>query len=364
MDECIYRQLVYRASFTLVILFAILAVSSACTEYVNRSFWVLKFGVAFLVFFCFWWGENSFFSGWAQFSRVMAFFWLLVQALLLLDFAYDCHEVIMLKADNASNQSESSRKGWLGFYLLLCVSCLVAAVVGLVFLFSDYSECDLGAFFSSITLIFGVFTTIVSVLEVVNKGLLAPSIMFAYSVFMCWYALLSSPDEECNPSADTNSSNKTTSLVVIALVTGAVLLYCVVNGTLILNIFNTEGEGVMVGQHARPGQKSDNFSAAGGGGVTTSQPLDVESPGNSGNSGIQQESSGTGHEIVFFHVMMMLVSCYGAMMLTNWGKPDGTPEGDGGNTVPLMSMWLKILSQWAFLAMQCRALYVAYFDTE
>jgi hypothetical protein len=74
------------------------------------------------------------------------------------------------------------------------------------------------------------------------------------------------------------------------------------------------------------------------------------------------ENSGTGHERVFFHILMMMVSCYGAMILTNWGKPYGEPEGSGSDKTPLMSMWLKILSQWLFLAMQWRVLYVAYSD--
>jgi hypothetical protein len=59
---------------------------------------------------------------------------------------------------------------------------------------------------------------------------------------------------------------------------------------------------------------------------------------------------------------MMMVSCYGAMILTNWGKAHGGPEGYGSDKTPLMSMWLKILSQWVFLAMQWRVLYVAYTD--
>lgn len=43
-------------------------------------------------------------------------------------------------------------------------------------------------------------------------------------------------------------------------------------------------------------------------------------------SEMSKESSGTAHERVFFHVLMMLAACYGAMMLTNWGKMNGEPE--------------------------------------
>ena len=187
-DECIYRQLVYRASFTLFLLFAIMALISTLNEYANRSFWVLKLAFAFLIFFALWWGDNTFFSGWAQFARFFSFGFLLVQALLLLDFAYDCHDVIMFNADEAG-KTDGGGKYWLGFYLLLCLSFLTLSLVGVSYLYSDYSDCDAGAAFTSITLIFGVLTTVISILNRVNKGLLTPSIMFAYSAFMCWYGM-------------------------------------------------------------------------------------------------------------------------------------------------------------------------------
>jgi hypothetical protein len=49
-DECIYRQLIYRASFSLFLLFMLLAVFSTCTEYVNKSLWVIKFVFAIGLF--------------------------------------------------------------------------------------------------------------------------------------------------------------------------------------------------------------------------------------------------------------------------------------------------------------------------
>lgn len=186
-DECIYRQLIYRASFTLFLIFGVITLCSMCSTYVNKSFWMLKFGAAFAIFIGFWWGENNFFSGFAEFARFVSFAWLLVQALILFDFAHDCHDVIMMKADEAEREEgEGAGRGWLGFYLVLSVGNLVAALIGLIYLFENYTGCDIGAFYTSVTIIFGVITTIISLLNVVNKGLLTPCIMFAYSVFMCW----------------------------------------------------------------------------------------------------------------------------------------------------------------------------------
>ena len=58
----------------------------------------------------------------------------------------------------------------------------------------------------------------------------------------------------------------------------------------------------------------------------------------------------------------MQVSCYGAMILTNWGKTNGAPqEGSGSNaSTGDESMWLKIVSQWVFLMLYIRVLQVAY----
>lgn len=207
-EECIYRQLIYRASFALFLMFGIIALLSIVSTYVNKSFWMLKFGGTIAVFIGFWWGDNSFFSGYAEFARFLSFGWLVVQALILFDFAHDCHDVIMAKADEAEReQGEGSGRGWLVVYIILSLGFLVAALVGLIFLFENYAGCDLGAFFTSVTIIFGVLTTLISLLNVINKGLLTPCIMFAYSVFMCWYALLSNPDESCNASAETNETN-------------------------------------------------------------------------------------------------------------------------------------------------------------
>jgi hypothetical protein len=67
-------------------------------------------------------------------------------------------------------------------------------------------------------------------------------------------------------------------MILIAIVTAVILFYCVVNGSLILNIFNPEGQGVMAAQQ-KPSQLSGALTP--GAGVTTSQPVPSDSPGSS-----------------------------------------------------------------------------------
>lgn len=68
-ENCIYRQLIYRASFALFLLFAVLAVGTYVSDYLNRSLWAIKFGFAIGIFIAFWWADNDFFSGWAEACR-------------------------------------------------------------------------------------------------------------------------------------------------------------------------------------------------------------------------------------------------------------------------------------------------------
>lgn len=236
-DNCIYRQLIYRASFSCFLLFTVLAVGSFASDYINRSLWILKFGAAIGVFIAFWWADNSFFSGWAEAARVLSFIWLLVQGLLFIDFAHDAHDLLMTAQEGAEPNHL--------LYLAASLAALAAALIGLVFLFMDYTGCELGMFFTVLTLIVCVLSTAVSLLEAVGGGLLAPCLVFAYAVFMCWYALLSHPDEDCNPTANATAGVQNGAVIVVSAVSLVILLYCVGNGTKILNIFNPDGEGVM-----------------------------------------------------------------------------------------------------------------------
>ena len=206
IDECIYRQLIYRASFALVLLFSTLAILSYFFEFVNKGMWLLKFGIALSVFIGFWWVDNDLFSGWAEVARVLSFLWLLVQGLLFLDFAHDSHDMLMVAADDDLSTRGSAREVY-GLYIFLSAGFLTCSGVGLGYLFKDYAGCQLGQFFIILTLLMGLILTAISLLNTVNKGLLTPCLMFAYSVFLCYYALLSSPNQSCNPSADVNWSD-------------------------------------------------------------------------------------------------------------------------------------------------------------
>ena len=197
--DCIYNQLVYRASLSLVLLFSILSIGSYFFDFVNKGMWIMKFAVAIGSFVGFCWVDNMYFSGWAEAARVLSFAWLLIQGLLFLDLAHDSHDVLMAAADDDITNRGSAREVY-GFYIFLSVGFLTCSAVGLGYLYGGHTGCQQSLWFTSVTLVMGVLLTVISLLNTVNKGLLTPCLMFAYSVFLCWYALLSSPDENCHTS--------------------------------------------------------------------------------------------------------------------------------------------------------------------
>ena len=168
VEECIYRQLIYRAALALVIVFTALAVGSYFSEYVNRSLWPVKFVAALGTFVGLWWADNTYVSSFAEVARVVSFFWLLVQGLLYLDVAHDAHDVWMAAADSAEREHGDARSYYSG-YILAAVAVIGLTLVGTTLLFVHFG-CATGQAFTSVTLVTGVVLTVVSLLNTVNKG--------------------------------------------------------------------------------------------------------------------------------------------------------------------------------------------------
>ena len=368
--ECVFRQLIYRASFTLFLFFGGMMVLTSCSDYINRSMWTLKLMIVVGLFIAFWYGSNGFFSGFAEFCRYVSFAWLLIQALLILDIGFDLHDIILPIAQNTEDWASGIAK--VG-YLFLTVVFFVLSITGYVYLFGDYYGCDTGKSFVMVTIIVTIIETLLSMLNIVNRGILTPSFMMAYAVFMCWYALLSNPEESCNPSADINNGEaKNTSVFFVSIISFVVLLFCVINGTTMMQIFMPSGEGVLESSYGtRPvGQKSDGsldgVLTGEGGAQGRSGPPDPIPQSQQLATQQPPDASGGPRERMFFHALMMVASCYGAMVLTSWAKTDGSPESDGSadSYAGASSMWLKIVSQWVFLGIYLKALHAAYLNNQ
>jgi Serine incorporator (Serinc) len=156
----------------------------------------------------------------------------------------------------------------------------------------------------------------------------------------------------------------------VGAVSFLVLVYCVANGTIILNIFSTEGQGVMQSYAAARELKNvvDNDNNKGIFTLrdTNREPLSPSAVAGGSSSSVPtaDSTSGTFHERLFFHLLMVFFCSYAAMIMTSWGNTDGSPDASlvSGGSKATESMWLKISSQWVFLLLYAKILHTAYLD--
>jgi len=151
-----------------------------------------------------------------QLSRGLSSIFLLLQIIVLINFVYAIHTKLLGYADN----DEVYQKVWLGIYVGASVLAFITSIVGLALLYNYFAVpgCPLEQFFVSWTLLLGLLGIGLSISSRVNMGLLTPCLVFLYATYALWDALISNPDESCNPTASDNDSNNEVAIVVVSLI--------------------------------------------------------------------------------------------------------------------------------------------------
>jgi len=360
-EQCVYQQMTLRATFALVILFGALAMLSVFDECANKGLWSLKFLVSLGIMVSFLWVSDDFFAGFAVVSLFCSIFWLLAQGLLMIDLSHDMHDILIGWASKESEEGTMNK--WYLLYLLLSVGFLASAGVGLYYIFSLSPSCSVPTAFGIVTVTMGVITTIVSLLDLVGKGLLTPSMLFSYSVMTSWYALSSMPASYCPAGQDIDDythdqASERTWSIVMTVITGLLMLYCVAQGSRILNIFNPEGEGLLTSSGSTSGVQMTQTGTVHQHLIDRDNHLEHTATENQQPVSSSSTSlSGTSHERVFFHVLLSLSSLYLCMVLTDWNQDR---DNSGSRFTGLSAMWIKTVSQWAVILMHCKVLWVTY----
>merc|ERR1712146_84404 len=153
----------------------------------------------------------------------------------------------------------------------------------------------------------------------------------------------------------------------MGILTFMIVTYCVLNGSIILNVFNPEGEGILSSYYAKASQEQPGVQLSR---LSTPTSNLIERDTDRSSTALDElPPSGSKHERVFFHILMLLTSCYLGMLLTNWGEVNnqlfvdssdasGSNSHDGG-----LSMWFKIAPQWVTIILQFRVLYIAHIES-
>jgi len=304
-------------------------------RHIHHGGWVLK-STAWLVcnvlpFFF----SNDVITGYTWLARVGSGVFLVVQMVILLDFAFFWNESWVAKEHMA----------WVVGLLVSTVLLYAGSITLVVFLYKWYSpdgeECSRNVWLITVTLVLCVVFTAISVHPVAKEGSLLPSaVIAAYCVYLCYSALSSEPsDDKCNPHAGHHQAKPT-------MVTSMVL-------TLLSVVYSAlrAGSSDFFGGISNDAEGASDLILLGG--AEMRGGVDAENAGDDSDddtaAGKAYPSGPVSYSYSFFHFIFALASMYLAMLMTGWGMHD-TEDAEEVD-VGWASVWVKMSSLWVTAAL-------------
>jgi len=348
---------VYRVCFALAMFFFVFMIlminvksSKDPRSAIQNGFWFFKIlaliGICIGAFFIKGSAGSQFSTAWMVIGMIGGFLFILIQLVLLVDFAHSWNERWVSKYEET--QSKIWFVGLLGFTILFYLISL-ALVIVFYLLYAHSSDCALHKFFISFNLILCVIVSIVAILPQVQEanphsGLLQSALITLYTMYLTWSAMTNNPNQNCNPSftdilhggGGSVPTNMTTTVgpsnwdamgfdwkSVVSLI---IFLVCVLYASIRNSSLNSL-------QKLSISSKDEIYLSENDGSG------DVEKDGKVWDD----ESDGVAYSYSLFHFMFFLASLYIMMTLTHWYKPSSDFKSLSANEP---AMWVKISSSW------------------
>ncbi|XP_015916367.1 probable serine incorporator [Parasteatoda tepidariorum] len=320
---------VYRLIFALTLFFMLFCLlmigvksSRDARAGIQNGFWGIKYLIliAGMVGAFFIPEQNTFGQVWMYFGMIGGFLFILIQLVLIIDFAHSWNESWL------ENYEESQSKGYyfaLIFFTLLHYILAITATVLLFIFYTQPSDCGVQKFFISFNLIFCIIISVVSVLPRVQdalpkSGLLQSSIVTLYVMYLTWSALNNS--DKCRPDFLGKKNAFDAQSIVSLVIWFVCVLYSSIRTASNSQVSKLTGTEKILAQ--------DGDSDLGKGDVESGKSFD-------------NEENEVAYSWSFFHFMFALASLYVMMTLTNWYNPTS-----GLKSSNEASMWIKIISSW------------------
>ncbi|XP_018611525.1 serine incorporator 3 [Scleropages formosus] len=339
---------------------------------VHNGFWFFKIAAIIAITVgAFYIPDGAFTRGWFVTAIGGASIFILIQLVLLVDFAHSWNESWVDKME------EGNSRGWYAALLLMTGLCYVLSLVAIVLLFVFYTHpegCGLNKFFISFNMLLCFGASVVSILPKVQEahphsGLLQSSIITLYTMYLTWSAITNEPERKCNPSllsifqqiaaptlAPIAEENQTAVQIIDteepvpsapylpwwdaqSIVGLAIFVLCILYSSIrssstsqVNKLTLASNDMVILDSHS--GASTPDEAEQGQG------PRRVE----------DNEKEAVQYSYSCFHLMLFLASLYIMMTLTNWYSPDADYST---MTSKWPAVWVKMTSSWV-----CLALYV------
>ncbi|KAF7480759.1 Hypothetical predicted protein [Marmota monax] len=301
-DVLVGFKAVYRINFALAIFFFAffllmlkVKTSKDPRAAVHNGFWFFKIAAIFgIMVGSFYIPGGSFTSVWFVVGMVGAAFFILIQLVLLVDFAHSWNESWV------SRMEEGNPRVWYAALLSVTTFFYVMSIIVVGLFYTYYTKpdgCTENKFFISINLILCIVVSIISIHPKIQEhqprsGLLQSSVITLYTLYLT-----------CIRTSSNSQVNKLT-----------------LSGSDSVILGDTNASGANDEEDGQPRRAVDN------------------------------EKEGVQYSYSFFHLMLCLASLYIMMTLTGWYSPDAMFQNV---TSKWPAVWVKITSSWV-----CLLLYV------
>jgi len=355
---------VYRVCFSLAafyFFFCILMINVSNSKdpraKIQNGFWAFKF--LFLIGICigaFYIPHGSFNVALYYIGLCGAFCFILIQLVLLIDFAHGLNDFLLERREEAD-----SPRCW-SVMLVGCAFIMYGVVIAatiLFYVFYTNGDCSLNKFYISFNLIFCLIVSVLSIHPRVQEeqprsGLLQAAVVCGYATYLVWSAMSNEPSTTCNPSLITianeiihpgqgTAGNATTPTpqpsqpqwIEGQSIVGLIVFICCVLYSSIRNSSSsnvdrlTMREQVVIDDDEKALVIEDDEEA-------------------NGQKVYDNEQEMVAYSYSGFHFMFFLASFYVMMTLTNWYQP-GVDFTTMVNSWP--AVWVKIVSSWLCLAL-------------
>lgn len=348
---------VYRLCFGMTLFFIFMALlmigvrnSKDPRAGIQNGFWGIKYlvliGTIVGAFFIPEDQQGTFGTTWMYFGLIGGFFFILIQLVLVVDFAHRWAESWVEKYE------ETNSKSWycaLVFFTLLHYALCITTVVLFYVYYTTSDGCALHKFFISFNLILCFVVSAAAIMPKVQEhqprsGLLQASVVSLYTLYLTWSAMSNQPDTNCKPNfssvinggSPSDPGQKPT--FDAESIVGLIIWFCCVLYSSIRTASNGQTERLIGSDKVLAKDETGSSGSAGG------DLQEVESGGKVWDN----EADGVAYSWSFFHLMFALATLYVMMTLTNWYKPTSDLSTLSSNEA---SVWVKIISSWICLAL-------------
>ncbi len=310
--SCRGNQAVLRVSFSLVLVFSFTLFLTLLNPMYFDDWWILKFLIfgGLLALFLSQTVSGQVFDahGYAWFARIGGFLFIMLQQVILLDFALTWSEKWLEYSEQESGLSQGLDRWKIGI-LVVGISFLVLSVVSNGLMFHYFKGCVSNDVINSLCLTSIVVGTVFQLFVRSTGSLLTSGVMALYYVYVTFSAITLGADAACNPTISGKPQLATTIIGMIIVVL-----------SLSYTVFNT----LRVLPDSMAGATSD-----------------------SGASRESQVYAAPGLRMLLANVLIIfiLASCYYAMVLTNWGTVQANFQL-GNARQGSEAMWLQASAQW------------------